>query len=32
MNISTNTNQIYDTTKIAARATPVGFPRRRHLG
>jgi hypothetical protein len=32
MNISTNTNQIHDNTKIAARATPVGFRRRRHLG
>jgi hypothetical protein len=28
MNISTNTNQIHDTTKIAARTTPVGFRRR----
>jgi hypothetical protein len=32
MNISTNTNQIHDTTKIAARPTPVGFRRRTMAG
>jgi hypothetical protein len=32
MNISTNTNKIHDSAKIAAGATPVGFRRRRDLG
>jgi hypothetical protein len=32
VNISTNSNQIHDNTKIAARAAPVGLRRRRHLG
>lgn len=32
MNISTNTNQIHDTTRIAGRTTPVGFRRRTMAG